>query len=446
MFDPRFDNIQPIAVASVATRSDVAHCLSFAQRFDLPITIRSGGHSYIGASTSNGFVIDLRGINSIVNNASAQAATIGAGAALVDVYSTLAGQGVSIPAGSCPSVGLSGLALGGGVGVVTRRYGLTCDRLLSVEVVTADGHVVMCDAQNEPDLYWALCGGGGSFGVVTSMTLQTHPAGELSHAYLSWPWSAAAEVLTAWQAFGPAAPHALWSSCHLLAQSLRPAPPTVSVAAVYVGDEATLNSHLDDLVGAISTPPTTRYVANDSYENTMLLEAGCGELSVEQCHVGEETPGGTLSRSAFIAGSDYFADQIPAAGVSAIVNAVATRAGDPNLREGGVSLDILGGAVDALAADATAYVHRGALFNAQYTASWNVSGNGPLARNRASLAALHGALHPHATGQAYQNYADSTLVNPQEAYYGSNLARLIQTRRTYDPTGVFTQPQGVPLS
>jgi hypothetical protein len=125
---------------------------------------------------------------------------------------------------------------------------------------------------------------------------------------------------------------------------------------------------------------------------------------------------------------------------------VEARQNDPRLGAGGASLDILGGAVDHLSADATAWVHRGSLFDAQYTASWGLTpGNGPLARNRRSLATIHGALHPYASGGAYQNYADATLPNPQQAYYGTNLPRLIEVRRTYDPTGVFTQPQGVPL-
>jgi hypothetical protein len=111
-----------------------------------------------------------------------------------------------------------------------------------------------------------------------------------------------------------------------------------------------------------------------------------------------------------------------------------------------VSFDILGGAIDSTAAEATAYAHRGALFNAQYTANWVGASNQPLARNLHSLQSLKAALRPYATGGAYPNYADLSLSNAPKAYWGDNLARLIETRRTYDPTGVFSQPQGVPLS
>jgi hypothetical protein len=126
-----------------------------------------------------------------------------------------------------------------------------------------------------------------------------------------------------------------------------------------------------------------------------------------------------------------------------MVDAVARRAADPRLRNGGVSLDILGGAVDDVKATETAYVHRGALFNAQYTAGWLGARNDPLARNRRSLAAIRSTLHAYGNGQAYQNYADGSLRDPQHAYYGKNLPRLVEVKQTYDPTNVFAQPQGI---
>jgi hypothetical protein len=179
----------------------------------------------------------------------------------------------------------------------------------------------------------------------------------------------------------------------------------------------------------------------------MLLEAGCANLSQTACHIAGETPGGTLGRDAFVAGSDFFTRPIRSAGIARLVQAVETRAADSRLAAGGASFDALGGAVDDVAADAAAYVHRGALFGAQYTASWQATpGNGPLRRNQASLARIQAAARSDASGQAYQNYPDPTLRDPQQAYYGANLSRLIEVRRTYDPAGVFTQPQGVPLS
>jgi FAD/FMN-containing dehydrogenase len=445
LFDRRFDAVEPTAIARVAGADDIAHCVAFSRRFDIPLRVRSGGHSYIGGSTGTGLMVDLRSLASVAVDASGGTATVGAGAALVDVYNELALRGVSVPAGSCPSVGVSGLALGGGIGVVARQYGLTCDRLVSADIVTAGGEQLTCSESSHSDLYWALRGGGGSFGVVTSLTLTTHPADPLAHAYVTWPWSAAAQVVAAWQPWATAAPNSLWSSVHVLATDGSGAP-TVSVAAVMVGSSASLQQHIGALVQTVPTPTTVNFVGSASYEATMMLESGCSTLSVTACHVADETPGGTLPRDAFVAGSDFFADPIPAAGIDALVAAVAARQSDPRLGAGGASLDVLGGAVDSVAGDATAWAHRGALFDAQYTASWGATpGNGPLARNQHSLAAMHGTLRPYARGDAYQNYADDTLHNPQHAYYGTNLSRLVEVRRTYDPKGVFTQQQGVPL-
>jgi FAD/FMN-containing dehydrogenase len=446
LFDRRFDDVMPAAVAQVRSEADIAHCLSFAKRFGLPVRVRSGGHSYIGASTGPGLVIDLRPISNVAIDSRAGTATIGGGAALIDVYDSLAGHGVSIPAGSCPTVGLSGLALGGGIGVVTRRYGLTCDRLVEARVVTADGTAVTCNATKHSDLYWAIRGGGGSFGAVTSLTLQTHNTLPLAHAFVSWPWASASRVVSAWQLWATSAPDSLWSSVHVLATNLAGAP-TVSVAAVMVASSASLDDQIGQLVQAVPTAPASRFVSSASYASTMMLEAGCSQLSVQQCHVADETLGGTLPRDAFVAGSDFFRHPIPTAGIDALVATVAHRQADPRLGVGGVSLDVLGGAIDHVTADATAWSHRGALFNAQYTASWgDSSGNGPLARNQHSLARIHDSIRGYADGEAYQNYADDSLRDPLKAYYGGNLARLIEVRRTYDPSGLFSLPQGVPLA
>ena len=445
LFDRRFDPVKPTAIAQVASAADVAAAIAFARRFRLPLRIRSGGHSYIGASTGTGLVIDVRRLSAVAVDSAESTATIGAGAALVDVYAQLAQRGVSIPAGSCPSVGISGLTLGGGIGVVARRYGLTCDRLVEATIVTADGRSLTCDGSHDPDLFWALRGGGGSFGVVTSLTFATHPADSLAHAYVSWPWSAAAEVIAAWQSWAVAAPRSLWSTAHVLATGAA-GGPTVAVAAVMVGSQPALQQHIGALTQSVPVAPQANVVASESYAATMMLEAGCSSLTVEACHIAAETPGGTLPRDAFVAGSDFFTSPIPGSGIAALVAAVAARQRDPRLGAGGASFDVLGGAVSAVAPDATAWVHREALFSAQYTASWqDLPGNGPLARNQHSLATIHNAVRRYASGQAYQNYADDSLPDPQQAYYGANLARLIDVRRRYDPDGVFNQPQGVPL-
>jgi FAD/FMN-containing dehydrogenase len=439
LFNRRFDGIRPAAVASVASVADVQACVAFARTNGVPLAVRAGGHSYTGGSVNTGLVVDLRALAHIAVGAGT--ATIGAGAALVDVYSQLAAAGVSVPAGSCPAVGLAGLTLGGGMGVVARRYGLTSDRLRSAQVVLADGRAVTASATSEPDLYWALRGGGGSFGLVTELTLTTHPTQDLATFTYAWPWSAAADVLAAWQQTLPGADPALWSTCHLL--STTGSDATASVSGVYVGSAGDCTAAITGFLTAVGSPPADGAVLTRGYLDTMLLEAGCAQLSVAGCHVAGQSPAGLLPRDAFVAASDFFAAPIPATEIAALVAAVAARQ-HAGLGTGGVAFDSWGGAVDAVAPDATAFVHRGVRFAAQYTASWMTTpGNGPQAANQASLDAIKATLRTAATGAAYQNYADPTLADAPTAYYGANLPRLQSVKAAYDPANLFRPPQGI---
>ena len=195
LYDSRFDSVRPMGIAYCASVTDVQRSLSFAREHDLPFAARSGGHSYAGYSTSTGLIIDVTQMAAVHLSSPSDpggSVTVGAGTRLIDVYSALNGAGVSIPAGSCPTVGIAGLALGGGVGVVDRAYGLTCDAVQSVQVVTADSQVVTASSTTNPDLYWACRGGGGgNFGIATSFTLQTFPTVPLTLVFLTWPWAAA---------------------------------------------------------------------------------------------------------------------------------------------------------------------------------------------------------------------------------------------------------------
>ena len=158
-FSTRFDHIYPQVVVKCENAQDVQAAIRFAKEHELHIAPRSGSHSYGGYSTTEGMIIDVTDLNNI--SLQADIATIGSGARLADVYDQLTQQGVSIPAGSCLSVGIAGLTMGGGFGVVDRAHGLTCDTLQAVEIVTADAEIISCDANNHSELFWALRGGGG---------------------------------------------------------------------------------------------------------------------------------------------------------------------------------------------------------------------------------------------------------------------------------------------
>ena len=235
LYNTRYDTLKPSAIAYVKHPADIAECLAFARRYDTPVAIRSGGHSYAGWSSGNGkLIVDVSALSK-VGAPSGGITRIGAGAKLIDVYEGLGAHGVTIPGGSCPTVGISGLTLGGGHGVVSRAYGLTCDSLVGATLVTADGKTVDCDKSRHPDLFWALRGAGnGNFGVVTELRFRTHPAPRAVMAYMTWPWAKAAKVVASWQKWGPVQADEIWSACHLDA---RPGnTPSVSIAAFSLGE------------------------------------------------------------------------------------------------------------------------------------------------------------------------------------------------------------------
>ena len=447
LFQPRFDAAHPQAVVECASVADVQRAIAFARAHAILIAPRAGGHSYAGYSTGPGMVIDVGKLSRITVNRANGTVTVGAGARLIDIYSAVAAAGVAIPGGTCPTVGIAGLALGGGQGVVGRKFGLTCDAMTSVQVVMADGKVLTCDAHHNPDLFWACRGGGGgNFGIVTSFTFATHPLTSLVTFTLDWPWADATKVLRAWQHWGPAAPDALWSDCHLLWSG---SGATVSVNGAFIGSQAALTPLLTQLTSAVGAAPSQRFVQTLSYLNAMMLEAGCYGHSVASCHLPSQNPAGTLSRESSLAKSDFFNGPLSPAGIAAIVSAVNKRGTNPTLRTsgGGILLDAYGGAINRVPAAATAFVHRDAAFLGQYFVTLP-SGASPsvISANQAWLQSFWRSMRPSASGFAYQNYIDPNLVEWQHAYYGDNLQRLVQVKVTYDPHDVFRFAQSIPVS
>jgi hypothetical protein len=444
LYNTRFDGVHPAAIAYCASVADVQTCLSFVRRFGVPVAMRAGGHSYAGYSTTTGLVLDVTSMNRVMVDASAGTALIGAGARLIDVYAALAQQGLALPAGSCPTVGITGLTLGGGVGVLGRKFGLTCDNLLAANIVLADGRVLNCDAGHYADLFWALCGGGGgNFGVVTSLLFQVHPVTTLSLFTLNWPWTVAANVVDAWQNWAPQAPNELWSNCLLLTSTST--EPVVRANGVYVGAVASLEWLLQQLTGQVGSAPSSSYVSGVGLLETMMDEAGCYGMTVSECHLPSQNPQGQLQRDTFSAKSDYFNNALPRQGIDALVSAIASR--QNSSMPGGIGLDAFGGAINRVAAGATAFVHRNALFSAQYSANWSASApTSVITASQTWLASTWQAMRTYASGFAYQNYIDPDLPGWQNAYYGANLPRLQSVKAAYDPGNLFHFAQSIPVS
>jgi len=441
LFEPQYDALEPAGVAYCAGAGDVAACLSFVRRFQLPVRVRSGGHSYAGwSSVTGGLIIDVSAIHFV--RTGDDTIRVGSGTDLIHFYSELAARGLAVPGGSCPTVGIAGLALGGGVGVLSRMYGLTCDNMTAVQLVTADGSVLDCDETRNSDLYWACRGGGGgNFGVATSFTFRTHHLTELCVFYLSWPWSRAADVVGAWQSWAPDAPDALWSTLHLSADF--GGQPALSVSGTYVGSQTDLATQVAGLFRRAGAQPSVISITDESYLDAMLVEAGCATIPLGACHTGA---GGQLARVPAFAKSDFFTKPLNRRGIRALLSGIEKLAVIRGAQGGGgsIAFDALGGAVNRVHPAATAFVHRDALFLAQYYTSWNWPGtHSGVANQHSWLRSYYNSLHPHASGQAYQNYIDPELSGWQQAYYGANYPRLRQVKAKYDPQNVFSFPQSI---
>jgi FAD/FMN-containing dehydrogenase len=445
LYNSKFVNLHPRAIAYCATPDDVARCIDFASSHEVPLAARSGGHSYGGYSNSDGVVIDVSRMSSIRVDTLANTARVGAGARLIDVYNVIGQADRLLPGGSCPSVGIAGLALGGGIGVFGRKFGLTSDNIRSVTIVTADARIVTADENTNSDLYWACRGGGGgNFGVVTSFEFNVHPMPEVTLFTLQYPWAAASAMLSAWGLWINTAPDDLWSNCQLLSQGTYGYLP--QIAGVFCGTSSELASVLAALTSMIGTAPTYSFSGSNSYLSAMEIEAGCSALSIATCHLTTQNPAGRLSREAYSAKSSYVSAPINDAAVAALIVAVENLHANAPTVGGGVAFDSHGGAINRVASDATAFVHRDKLACIQATYSWSsYTSPSEIAAGARWLTWLGATVFDPATG-AYQNYIDPTLQNWPNAYYGSNLTRLVSIKNKYDPDNIFTFAQSIPLS
>lgn len=418
--NPRYDDQRPLAVLSVGSEQDVATGLTFARDHDLPVALRSGGHSYPGWSgggSPRALVLDCRPLDRVALDG--RTATVGAGAALAHVYDEIGGRGRAIAGGSCPTVGIAGLTLGGGVGVLTRALGLTCDAVTAMRVVTADGTLRTAGPDDDPDLYWALRGGGGGhLGMVTSFDFATVEAPTISSTYLSWPFSAAEQVIEAWQQWAPTADDRLWSTLKALGGATHSGEPTLLLSGTWVGPTSDLDGQLAGLLDHVP-PPSVRSDHVRGYLEAMRAYAGSGE------------------REAFAATSHVMYDELGPAGIADLLGRVQD-AQASGLKEAGISIDALGGKVRELGPGESAFVHREALATVQYTATFPPGVGGAA---EGYVRGFRDAMLPHWGNHAYVNYADAEITDYRVAYFGDNAGRLDQVRERYDPDGFFTQPQ-----
>jgi FAD/FMN-containing dehydrogenase len=397
----RYTDIRPAQVASCASGQEVAAAIAEARAAGLPLAVRSGGHCFAGRSSTPGLVIDVSPLDAI--EVGEGVVRVGAGAQLGPIYDALDAHGLTIAGGCGTTVGVSGLALGGGLGILGRKHGLLSDSVRAAEVVLADGSVL--EAGDE--LLWGLRGAGGArFGVVTALEIATVREPVMT-AFETF-WNDPAAAIAAWQAWAPDGPDGLAASLLITAPPLR-----VKVFGAFAGPEDEARA----LVAALGEPAEAAFAEGSAREAKRFL-AGLGGA-------GEDDDDG----HAYLR-SEFLAEPLPDAAIEALVR---------HLEEGGFHRELdfspWGGAYNRVAPDATAFPHREARCLLKHAAVL-APGEDPGAA-RAWIDRAWEITHPHGTGGAYVNFPEDGLDPWAPEYLGGNRERLLELKRRFDPEGVF---------
>ncbi len=411
---------RPSMVVQCESTADVRHAVDFAREEGVLLSVKGAGHNIGGLSLADGaMLVDLSGMRSVEVDAKRLRARVGPGCTLADFDAAAQAHGLATPLGINSTTGVAGLTLGGGFGWLSRKHGLSADNLLSAEVVTADGTLRLASATTEPDLFWAIRGGGGNFGVVTSFEFQLHPVGpEVLAGLIVHPWDDVAAVLRAWRDFTRDAPEE--ASVWVVLRKAPPLPflpeevhgrPVVVLAAYWAGDMA---SGMDGLapIRAVGKP-IADVIGPHPY-------AGW-----QQAFDPLLTPGARnyWKSHDFTALSDDFLD---------LAARQAVEAPSPHCE---IFLVHLGGAVNRVPADATAYPARDTEYIMNVHGRWETA-----AEDEAGIAwarSTFDAMTPHASGSVYVNFMTREETSRVHSAYGPNYPRLAALKGRYDPHNLF---------
>jgi hypothetical protein len=354
--------------------------------------------------------------------------SIGSGSSLGSVYKALAPSHLAIPAGSCFPVGVAGHSLGGGFGLLGRPFGLACDSIVSMEVVDASGQILTVSEQENPDLFWALRGGGnGSFGVVTNFNFRTSSVNLVAKFRMTWNKTPAqgVKVVQAWQQWLENLPSSITGTLHLT--KAKGGLITLHLAGLSVQSESRLRVELKRLQ-TLAGPADDLTTATETFDQAATDFNG-----------GKNAP---VYESISMKGkSDYVAEPMSDQGILTLLDGLQNAS-----RPIAVLCDTYGGAINKIAPDATAFVHRG---NTKYSMQYYMQWDSPQASdaNIAVMRTLYTAMRPFVSGGCYVNYCDLDLGDGYaKAYWGDNLPRLMKIKGQFDPKNIFRHAQSVPLS
>ena len=424
LFNAMIDK-RPALIARCASPEDVVRVVGFARAHDLPLAIRGGGHNGGGlGSVDDGVVADLSLLNSVSVDPDTRTVRVGGGATWNEVDAATHEHGLAVPCGIISTTGVGGLTLGGGIGHLTRGYGLTIDNLLGAEVVLADGQRVNASADENPDLYWALRGGGGNFGVVTEFTFQAHPVSDIVGGPTFWPIEETEEVLKAYREFLPTLPrNATGFFCW---HTVPPGPPFPE------------EIHMRKICGIV-------WCIVGSDEEAEQAMAPMLSVGTPLMHGVQRMPLPALNSAfdeLYSPGDQWywradFMNEIPD---DAIAQNEEWNQNMPSWKSGSHMYPIDGAGHD-VGGDETPWAYR----NTRW--SQVIVGVDP---DPASAGALRDwtvgyweAVHPFSAGGAYVNFMMDEGQERVQATYGNNYDRLTKVKAEYDPENVFRVNQNI---
>ncbi|QKE75051.1 FAD-binding oxidoreductase [Arthrobacter citreus] len=415
--NPKFPKI----IVFCQKKRDVLNALNWAKENNMPFRVRSGRHSFENFSLVNGgLVIDVSEMNTVTVDCKNMTAKIQAGANLGKVYNVLWENGTTIPAGTESSVGVVGLSLGGGIGMLSRLYGLTCDNLLEVEIAVSNGKekakIIKANKKQNSDLFWACRGGGGgNFGIVTSLKYKVHSISNVSIFSIIWEWNDFEAAFDAWQKFATNTDNRLTSEIELRSKQAN----QIIAQGEFVGPAAKLRELLRPLT-----------------ETGTPIKVEIKEVPyIEAVHFFDE-PIGNIPTYKKRSGS-FINEILPK---RAILIMKSFLENTPN-ETTAIWQQSLGGEVKRIKPDETAYYYRDAIIVQEYYSRWKR----PEEEENSIrwVEELRSALSKYTTGD-YVNWPDRFIRNWPTAYYGGNLQRLRIVKREYDPYNLFNFPQSIP--
>jgi FAD/FMN-containing dehydrogenase len=424
------NNLLPALRIVCKSTNSVAEAIKWVSYHELPFALRSGGHCYEGFSQSNCVIIDCRHIDSIEVDSDRGLVMVGAGASLGRIYRKIAAAGYALPAGSCPTVGIAGHTLGGGMGLLGRQFGLACDNVEQLTIVDASGVIRLVDKRHNPDHFWAAVGGGGgSFGAVTRFVFRMHPLSHVHTFGATWEFSEEASGLTkaiklfdAWQRWAPKAPKSI--TALMTVQKGLKGKLRLRCIGQSTGSkeelESELSGHLLDL-----RPTHKLHVKKRTFFQAVEHFCG-GNFDYDSVYFEgkSDVVKGALSKTALQTMFRGILSQ-PIAHVVAIC-------------------DPFGGAIADVPCHASAFPYRGAnTWGIQYYSQWEKQAQSP--GRLAQMASIYDAMRPFMSGSAYVNYPDTEIENYAYSYWGNNLERLREIKTRVDPRNLFNHKQSIPL-